>query len=408
MPGTVQSLNPFRVLQAHRNFRLFWIGQTLSLIGTWMQQVGQGWLALQLSNSAFVVGLVSAAGSLPILFFSLYAGVIVDRRDKLHLVRWAQVLLSIEAAMLWWLVWSGWITIPLLVALAFINGLISAVEIPARQSMIVDLVGKEDVLDAIALNSGGFNLARIIGPSIAAATIAGIGLAWCFAINALSYVAVIGCLAAIHLPKFIPAETIVAAREGFRQGIAYIRSRRDVTGIMGVIAVYSIFGLQYVAMMPVIARDVLHTGAGGYGLLVTVVGVGALTGALTLAALSNRVRRGRLFLLSAFAFAMLLILFSLVRVMWLAVVVLVFLGLTMMINGALANGILQSIVPDELRGRVMAAYVFVYVGFGPIGALLTGAIANVVNVDWAIGLGGAVMLLYSAWAFWKFPEMRRV
>ena len=408
MPGTVQSLNPFRVLQAHRNFRLFWIGQTLSLIGTWMQQVGQGWLALQLSNSAFVVGLVSAAGSLPILFFSLYAGVIVDRRDKLRLVMWAQVLLSIEAVILWWLVWSGWITIPLLVTLAFINGLISAVEIPARQSMIVDLVGKEDVLDAIALNSGGFNLARIIGPPIAAATIAGIGLAWCFAINALSYIAVIGCLAAIHLPKFIPAETIVAAREGFRQGIAYIQSRRDVTGIMGVIAVYSIFGLQYVAMMPVIARDVLHTGAGGYGLLVTVVGVGALTGALTLAALSNRVRRGRLFLLSAFAFAVLLIVFSLVRVVWLAVIVLVFLGLTMMINGALANGILQSIVPDELRGRVMAAYVFVYVGFGPIGALLTGAIANVVNVDWAIGLGGAVMLLYSAWAFWKFPEMRRV
>jgi MFS family permease len=408
MPGTVQSLNPFRVLQAHRNFRLFWIGQTLSLIGTWMQQVGQGWLALQLSNSAFVVGLVSAAGSLPILFFSLYAGVIVDRRDKLRLVMWAQVLLSIEAVILWWLVWSGWITIPLLVALAFINGLISAVEIPARQSMMVDLVGKEDVLDAIALNSGGFNLARIIGPSIAAATIAGIGLAWCFAINALSYIAVIGCLAAVHLPKFIPAETIVAAREGFRQGIAYIRSRRDVTGIMGVIAVYSIFGLQYVAMMPVIARDVLHRGAGGYGLLVTVVGVGALTGALTLAGLSNRVRRGRLFLLSAFSFAALLIVFSLVRVMWLAVVVLVFLGLTMMINGALANGILQSVVPDELRGRVMAAYVFVYVGFGPIGALLTGAIANVVNVDWAIGLGGAVMLLYSAWAFWRFPEMRRV
>jgi MFS family permease len=321
---------------------------------------------------------------------------------------WAQVLLSIEAVVLWWLVWSGWITIPLLVALAFINGLISAVEIPARQSMIVDLVGKEDVLDAIALNSGGFNLARIIGPSIAAATIAGIGLAWCFAINALSYIAVIGCLAAIHLPKFVPAETIVAAREGFRQGVEYIRSRREVTGIMGVIAVYSIFGLQYVAMMPVIARDVLHTGAGGYGLLVTVVGVGALTGALTLAGLSNRVRRGRLFLLSAFSFAVLLIVFSLVRVMWLAVVVLVFLGLTMMINGALANGILQSIVPDELRGRVMAAYVFVYVGFGPIGALLTGAIANVVSVDWAIGLGGAVTLLYSTWAFWRFPEMRRV
>jgi MFS family permease len=403
-----RSLNPFRVLQAHRNFRLFWIGQTVSLIGTWMQQVGQGWLALQLSDSAFIVGLVSAAGSLPILFFSLYAGVIVDRRDKLRLVTIAQVLLSVEAAVLWWLVWSGHITIPALVILAAIQGLISSVEIPARQSMIVDLVGREDVVDAIALNSGGFNLARIIGPSIAAAVIAGAGLSWCFGINALSYVAVIGCLVAIRLPKFVPAETIVAAREGFKEGVAYIRSRRDVTGIMGLIAIYSIFGLQYLAMMPVIAREVLHTDAGGYGLLVTLVGVGALSGALALAALSSRIRRGKLFMASAFSFAALLLVFSLVRVTAVAGVLLVFIGLTMMINGALANGILQSVVPDELRGRVMAAYVFVYVGFAPIGALIAGTVAHVLNVQWAIGGGAAIMLAYAAWAFGRFPEIKRV
>ena len=403
-----RSLNPFRVLQAHRNFRLFWIGQTVSLIGTWMQQVGQGWLALQLSDSAFIVGLVSAAGSLPILFFSLYAGVIVDRRDKLRLVTIAQVLLSVEAAVLWWLVWSGHITIPALVILAAIQGLISSVEIPARQSMIVDLVGREDVVDAIALNSGGFNLARIIGPSIAAAVIAGAGLSWCFGINALSYVAVIGCLVAIRLPKFVPAETIIAAREGFKEGVAYIRSRRDVTGIMGLIAIYSIFGLQYLAMMPVIAREVLHIDAGGYGLLVTLVGVGALSGALALAALSSRIRRGKLFMASAFSFAALLLVFSLVRVTAIAGVLLVFIGLTMMINGALANGILQSVVPDELRGRVMAAYVFVYVGFAPIGALIAGTVAHVLNVQWAIGGGAAIMLAYAAWAFGRFPEIKRV
>jgi MFS family permease len=403
-----QSLNPFRVLQAHRNFRLFWIGQTISLIGTWMQQVGQGWLALQLSDSAFIVGLVSAAGSLPILFFSLYAGVVVDRRDKLRLVTVAQVLLSVEAAVLWWLVWSGHITIPALVVLAAVQGLISSVEIPARQSMIVDLVGREDVVDAIALNSGGFNLARIIGPSIAAAVIAGAGLSWCFGINALSYIAVIGCLVAIRLPKFVPAETIVAAREGFKEGVAYIRSRRDVTGIMGLIAIYSIFGLQYLAMMPVIAREVLHTDAGGYGLLVTLVGVGALSGALALAALSSRIRRGKLFVASAYSFAALLLVFSLVRVTAIAGVLLVFIGLTMMINGAIANGMLQSIVPDELRGRVMAAYVFVYVGFAPIGALIAGTVAHVLNVQWAIGGGAAIMLAYAAWAFAKFPEIKRV
>jgi len=408
MPDEAQSFNPFRVLQAHRNFRLFWIGQTVSLIGTWMQQVGQGWLALQLSNSALIVGLVSAAGSLPILLFSLYAGVIVDRQDKLRLVKIAQVLLSIQSALLWWLVWSGRITIPLLVGLAAMNGLISAVEIPARQSMIVDLVGRDDVVDAIALNSGGFNLARIIGPSIAAAVIASAGLAWCFGINALSYIAVIGCLVAIRLPTFVPAEKIVAAREGFMEGMAYIRSRRDITGIMGLIAVYSIFGLQYLTMMPVIARDVLHTGVGGYGFLVTLVGVGALSGALVLAAFSARVRRGRLFLISALSFAALLFVFSLMRNITVAGFLLVFIGLTMMINGALANGMLQAIVPDELRGRVMAAYVFVYVGFTPIGSLIAGAVAHVLNVQWAIGGGAAIMLLYSLWAFWKFPEMKEV
>jgi len=400
-----KSLNPIRVLQEHRNFRLFWIGQTVSLIGTWMQQVGQGWLALQLSNSAFIVGVVSAAGSLPVLFFSLYAGVHIDRRDKLKLVTIAQVLLSIEAALLWWAVWDHWITIPWLLALATMQGMISAVEIPARQSLIVELVGREDIVDAVALNSGGFNLARIIGPSIAAAVIASAGLAWCFGINALSYIAVIWCLVAIKLPKFVRAESTSAAFAQFKEGIAYMRSSREVSGLIGVMAIYSIFGFQYLTLMPVIARDVLHTGASGYGLLVTFVGIGAVCGALTLAALGSRVRRGKLFRMSAFAFAALLILFSFVNVRPVAAGVLLFLGLTMLINGALANGILQSAVPDELRGRVMAAYVFVYVGFTPIGSLIAGAVAHATSVQWAIGMGGAIMLVYAIWAFWEFPEL---
>ena len=408
MPPQIRSLNPFRVLQAHRNFRLFWIGQTISLTGTWMQQVAQGWLALQLSNSAFIVGLVAAAANLPVLLFSLYAGVIIDRRDKLKLVTICQILLSIEAAVLWWAVWSGQITIPLLVILSAINGLISAIEIPARQSLIVELVGRDDIVDAVALNSGGFNLARIIGPSIAAAVIAGAGLSWCFGINALSYIAVIGCLLAIKLPKFIPSDRPVAAFEDFKEGIAYIRSRREITGLMGVVAVYAIFGFQYITLMPVIARDVLHTDASGYGLLVTFVGLGAVSGALTLAALGSRIRRGKLYTISAFTFASLTILFSFVNVRPIAAGVLLFLGFTMLINGALANGILQSSVPDELRGRVMAAYVFVYVGFGPIGSLIAGVVARATSVQWAIGIGGVVMLMYAVWAFWKFPELRRV
>lgn len=403
-----KSFNPLRVLVEHRNFRLFWIGQTVSLIGTWMQSVGQGWLALQLSDSAFIVGLVSAAGSLPVLLFSLYAGVLVDRLDKLRIVTIAQVLLSIEAAVLWWAVWSGRITIPLLVVLAAINGLISAVEIPARQSLIVELVNRDDIVDAVALNSGGFNLARIIGPSLAAAVIAGAGLAWCFGINALSYIAVIGCLIAIKLPKFVRLMGKPSALKEFKEGIQYMRSRREVMGLIGVIAVYSIFGFQYLTLMPVIARDVLHTNASGYGLLVTFVGIGAVFGALALAALSTKVRRGRLFTVSAFSFAALLLLFSFVNERHVASGILLFLGLTMLINGALANGILQSVVPDELRGRVMAAYVFVYVGFTPIGSLIAGSVAHATSVQWAIGSGAVIMLAYATFAFWKVPELRRV
>ncbi len=407
-PSHARSINPFRVLQVHRNFRLFWIGQTISLTGTWMQQVAQGWLALQLSDSAFIVGVVAAAGSLPILLFSLYAGVFIDRLDKLKIVTIAQVLLSLQTVVLWWTVWTGIIDIPLLVILALINGLISSIEIPARQSLIVELVGRDDIVDAVALNSGGFNLARIIGPSIAAAVIASAGLAWCFGINALSYIAVIACLMKVKLPKFVPAERVSRALDDFREGIAYIRGKREVKGLIGVMAVFSIFGLQYLTLMPVIARDVLHTDASGYGLLVTSVGVGAVFGALTLAALSARVKRGKLFTITTFTFATLLLLFSFINIRSVATVVLMLLGLTMLINGALANGILQSIVPDALRGRVMAAYVFVYVGFTPIGSLLEGAVARATSVQWALGSGAIIMLAYTAWAFWKFPELKDV
>src|SRR6266566_8485647 len=401
-------INPFRALQVHRNFRLFWTGQTVSLIGTWMQQVGQGWLALELTNSAFLVGVVAAAGSFPVLLLSLYGGVVADRRSRLRIVIICQALLLVEAAALWWFTWAGHIDIHWLLILTTLGGVISAFEIPARQAMIVELVSREDLVDAIALNSGGFNLARIVGPSIAAIVLAKLGLAWCFGVNALSYLAVLGSLARIRLPAWTPVQHLVSPYEQLKQGLRYIHSSRSVSGLMGVIGVYSIFGFQYLSMMPVIARDVQHTGASGYGFLLTFVGIGALTGALSLAGLGARIRRGRLFHITAYAFAGLTILFSLARTVHLAALVLLFLGLTMLINGALANGILQSVVPDELRGRVMATYVFVYVGFTPIGSFIAGAMSRFVGVQWAIFTGGVVMLTYSLWAFSKYPEIRAV
>jgi MFS family permease len=403
-----RSINPFRALQVHRNFRLFWTGQTVSLIGTWMQQVGLGWLALELTNSAFMVGLASAAGTFPVLLLSLYGGVVADRRNRLRIVMICQALLLLEAVALWWFTWTSLINIQWLLALATLGGIVAAFEIPARQALMVDLVSREDLVDAIALNSGGFNLARIVGPSIAAIVLAKFGLAWCFGINALSYFAVLGSLGRIKLPRWTPVQHLVSPYEQLKQGLNYIRRSRPVSALMGVIAIYSIFGFQYLTMMPVVARDVLNTGASGYGLLLTFVGIGALTGALLLASVGARIRRGRLFNATAYAFAGLVIVFSLTRSVHVAAVVLLFLGLAMLINGALANGILQSVVPDELRGRVMATYVFVYVGFTPIGSFIAGALARLVGVQWAIFSGGVVMLAYIIWAFWKYPEIRAV
>src|SRR3954454_19212091 len=195
--------NPFATLR-HRNFRLFWFGQTLSLIGTWMQTMAQGWLALQLSNSALLVGLVAAASSLPILLFSFHAGVVVDRVDKLRTVRICQALLAAQAGVLWWFTASGHITIGWLIALAATNGLISSLEIPARQSLVIDLVGRQDLPGAIALNSSGFNLARVVGPGVGAVVIARAGLSACFGVNCISYLAVLVGLFMINLPRMAP------------------------------------------------------------------------------------------------------------------------------------------------------------------------------------------------------------
>src|SRR6187402_3101332 len=209
--------NPFRVLITHRNFRSFWIGQTLSLVGSWMQSMAIGWLALELSNSAFIVGVVVASGSLPILAFSLHAGVLVDRSDKLKLVTYSQFLLLTEAVVLWGLTWSGHINVGALIALSLFGGAVASVEIPARQAMMIDLVGRDDLADAIALNSSGFNLARVVGPGIAAAVIARLGIAWCFFLNAVSFVTVLAGLFMMQMPPFVPARNRTSPWQGVVQ-----------------------------------------------------------------------------------------------------------------------------------------------------------------------------------------------
>lgn len=406
MPQPTPALNPFRVIQKHRNFRIFWGGQTVSLIGTWMQSVAQGWLALELTNDPLMVGLVSAAGSFPVLLFSLFAGVLADRYDKLRIVRIAQALLLLQAGALWWFVWSGFIDIRWLLGLALLNGTIVAFEIPARQAFVIELVGREELLDAIALNSGGFNLARIVGPGLAAGVIATLGLEWCFGLNAVSYLAVLGGLFLVRLPPYVPHSGAPTPLEGLRQGISFMRTQREVAVLMRMVAVYAVLGVPFLVLMPVFARDVLGSTASAYSILYACVGIGALAAALVLAAAGRRVSRGRLLAGAAHAFPILLILFSMSRWLPLSGALLVAVGFSMVLTNALSNAILQTIVPDGLRGRVMAAYAWVFVGFGPIGSLLAGAAARYVGAPLTIAVGAVATLAIAAWVFARNPGLR--
>ena len=312
LPSRAPSFNPFRVLVHSPNFRLFFAGQTTSLIGTWMQQVALGWLALQLSNDPFIVGVAAAAGTLPILLLSLPGGLVADRYHRLRVVTIAQALMLAEATLLWWFTWSGHITIGWLIGIALLGGIFAAFEIPARQAMFVELVGKEHVMDAIALNSSGFNFARIAGPSLAALVIAHLGIAWCFGINALSYFAVLASLALIRLPQL---ERAPAGRplHALAEALTFVRTHRLTSVLMRVVAVYSLLGIPVLTLLPVLARDVLGLNAGGYGLLMTCVGVGAMLGALSIATAGPRIKKHRALAVTSLAFPALMILVSLSR-----------------------------------------------------------------------------------------------
>jgi MFS family permease len=406
-PAAASSLNPFRVVIRHRNFRIFLTGQTLSLIGTWMQTMAQGWLALELTNDAFLVGLVATASSIPILLFTMPAGVLVDRSDKLRLVRIAQAAYLLEATLLWGLTATHRITIGSLLGLAFLSGLIASIEIPARQSMFIDLVGREDLPEAIALNSSGFNLARVVGPGIAAAVIARLGIAWCFFLNAASFVAVLVGLFMIDLPAWKRHPGHARPWVGLLQALRYMQESRRVRALMLMVTVYSILGVPVLALMPVVAREMFGLGAGGYGLLLSFLGVGGMIGALSLAAAGYRVSRTRLLIIASMAWPVLLILFSFTHHPRVAYLLLLGIGCTMILNGAIANGLLQQIVPDALRGRMMAAYGLVVVGLAQVvGAFSAGALASALGVRATIAGAAAIMLLYGVWAFFRRPELR--
>ena len=392
---------------AHRNFRLFFFGQGVSLIGTWMQAVALGWLVLEITNSAFAVGLNQALRSFGVLLCTLYAGIVVDRVDKRRLIVWTQLLQMAEALALAVLVWTKLVTTWQVMALAVLFGIVNAFDIPGRQAFIVELVGKDDLMNAIALNSSMFNAARIVGPAVAGVLIGATGVAMCFFLNGVSYIAVIAGLLAMRLPPFVPHPTRHSAREGFREVVTFLRSDRRVSALVVLVAAFSVFGFPFLVLMPVVARDVLHSDARGYGLLMAAVGVGAMLGALGLALAGRRVRQGAALLEGGGAFGALLVLFATVRAFGLALLLLALAGWAMIVTTALANTMLQTLVPDSLRGRVMAFYAFVFVGMAPFGAFQAGLVAEHTGAPIAIAIGGSGCLIATALAAWAVPELRQ-
>ena len=403
-PPISRSLNPFRTLAKYRNFRLFWLGQTTSLIGSWMQTVAVGWTALELTNDAFMVGLVSAASTFPILILSLPGGVVADRNEKLRVVRIAQALMLAEAAALWALSSTGHLTIHWLLTLSLFGGVLAAFEIPARQSLIVELVGKDDLRQAIGLNSTGFNLARVLGPGIAAVVIARAGVSWTFALNALSYLAVLVGLTMIRLPerRAVSRQT-GGSLAGMREALRHVRDTPPLPMLLVIATVFSVLGVPVITLLPVVARDLLGVGADGYGALMACLGLGAVAGALGIAATGGGAERGKVFRAASFGFPVLLIAFSFVRHPVVAGVMLFGVGVTMILNNALVNARLQELVPDALRGRVLSLYVMVYVGGSPVGSFVGGWVARAAGVEWAIGGGAVLMLLFAVWVFRRHP-----
>lgn len=391
----------------HRNYRLFWTGNFLSNIGTWMQHVAQGWLVLELTNSPFLLGLVGFAQFVPALLFSLPGGVIADRVDRRRLLlgtHTAMLLLTLTLAISLSL---DIITYTEILVVVFLLGTASAINAPAYQAMVQDTSSREDVMNAIALNSMQFNLSRFLGPTVAGVLVSTVGLASCFYVNALSFFAPIIALALLHVqPAAHAAEGSVVERlvEGFR----YIWTHRHILVLISIVAMVSLFGLPYLIFLPVFARDVLKVGARGLGYMVSASGGGALLGALVLANWPAERRRGPLVLTAALFFFAGVLLLALSTNFYLSLVALVLAGGAMVGSVTTVNSLIQTLVPDTVRGRVLSMHTMAYLGFSPLGSLFVGTLADLWGTPRALALSAAIPLVIAAVIAATMPGIRRL
>jgi MFS family permease len=391
----------FRALR-HQNFRLYWTGQLVSLIGTWMQSVAQGWLMHRLTSSPFMLGLLASCQFAPVLVFSLWAGVIADRVDKRRLLLITQGLAMAQAVAMALVTSAGIVQPWMVLVLALIFGVFNAFDLPARQSFLVEMVGKEDLSNAIALNSAAFNAARVIGPAFAGILVALIGEQGCFWLNAVSYVAVLYSLWRIQVVRHIaaPAEEQHVLHY-LRDGARYVWGNHPIRNLLGLLGVTSGIGFQYLVLLPVYTRDILHAGAGVYGLLVSAFGVGSLLSAVVMTRQLDRwaLRRNLLIGLSAAGVGMAV--FSWSRLLALTAAMGLVAGFGLILYVASTNTMLQHSVEDRYRGRVMSFYTLMLIGTAPLGSLLVGTVAQHFGAPVATSISAAALLGGAVWVFYR-------
>jgi MFS family permease len=396
----------------HRNFRLFFGGQSISLIGTWMTRIAMSWLVYRLTGSALILGLVGFFGQIPTFLFAPFAGVWVDRLDRRKVLVWTQVLAGVQSLILAVLTLSKHITIHEILALSIFQGLINAFDMPGRQAFLIEMVeDRKDLGNAIAINSSMVNVARLLGPSLAGLIIAGVGEGYCFLIDAISYLAVI---ASLLMMRIVPA-TIAAARgprpsmlTQLREGWNFVSAFVPIRSILVLFAICSLMGMPFTVLMPIFASKILHGGPHTLGFLMGAAGSGALVAALSLAFRRSVVGLTKVIPAAAAIFGAGLILFGLSHVLWLSMIMMLFVGYGMMEGMAASNTIIQTLVKENMRGRVMSYYTMAFVGMAPFGSLLAGGLAHVFGAPRAVLFTGTCCIAGAAWFTTQLPAIRSV
>jgi MFS family permease len=397
--GTVRSLR-------HRNFQLFFSGQLISLIGTWMQTIAQAWLVYRITGSSLLLGVVGFADQIPIFILSPLGGLAADRWNRHKIVIGTQVASMILAFILAALTLLHVVKTWEIIALAAGLGAVNAFDIPGRQSFLIEMVAREDLMNAIALNSSMFNGARIIGPAIAGILVARIGEGWCFFVNGASYIAVIVGLMMMKLAPYRPVAAGTSPFEHIAEGFRYIQRTAPILALITLIGIVSLVAVPYSVLMPIFADKILHRGAHGLGILMGAAGVGALIGALTLASRPAVKGLGRVVGYAAMSFGVSLVLFAFSKMFWLSVLLLVPVGFGVMLQMSGSNTLIQAMVPDELRGRAMAMYTMMFMGMAPIGSLLSGLFADWIGAPLTVAIGGVGAVIGAVLFLRKLPALQ--